>query len=98
MFSPPGIRVDDEISYRPGMVVDEHVLYVADFSIRRRDMVADEILAASQVVVVRRLSRRRTPGLHLCFDGIFGAHATGVCSHAPQTGPAPVIRVTEVAV
>ena len=80
------------------MVVDQHVLHMADFPVRRGDVVADEILAASQVAVVRRLDCRRTSGLQLGFDGVFGGQAAWIRSHAPQTGAAPVIRVAKVAV
>ena len=77
------------------MVVDEHVLHMADFPVRRGDVVSNEILAASQVAVVRRLDCPRTPGLQLGFDGVFGRQAAWICSHAPQTSAAPVRRVPE---
>ena len=57
---PPGqpvARIDDQVAYRPSLVVDEEILDVTDLAIRGLNMVAAYGMSATQIRVIVLFSR-----------------------------------------
>src|SRR4030095_16823369 len=94
MTAPPVARVDDQVSNRPGVIVDEQILEVADLTVGCFDMVADDRVAAAQMAIIRCGCRVRSMYFQFLFDPAFGGQAARVRAHAPQSCAAPVVRIT----
>jgi hypothetical protein len=61
--APPVARFHDPVSNRPGVIVDEQILEVADLTVGCFDMVADGRVAAAQMAIIRCRCRVRS----MCF-------------------------------
>ena len=88
--APPIARVHHEVANRPGVIVNQQVLQMADDTICRPDVMTDDDVAA-QVAVIRR---RQVPVvlkvlLYPCLHG----QAARICAHAPQARASPVVRI-----
>ena len=63
MTAPPVAGVDNQVSNRPGVIVDKQVVEVADLTIDCPDMVTDDRIAAAQVAIIGCRCRTSSVGL-----------------------------------
>src|ERR1700722_6792438 len=55
---PPVAGVDDQVADRPGSILDEHVLHVADVPVCRPNAILPHGVGASQVMIVMLMALR----------------------------------------
>ena len=91
MAAPPIARVHHEVANRPGVIVNQQVLQMADDTICRPDVMTDDDVAA-QVAVIRRRQAPVVPFKVLFYPALHG-QAARICAHAPQARASPIVRI-----
>jgi hypothetical protein len=94
MSQPPVAGVDDQVADRPGSILDEHVLHVADVPVCRPNAILPHGVGASQVMIVMLMALR----LRLLQIGrphdLTPDHAARVGHRTPQSATHPVVWIT----